>query len=216
MNRLKIAVAVGLFVASVVGNATTITFNKLILDSAPYYDSRNYSYDYRPVNPIIDSLGFRFSGGDPENHSYLGVWPKDSPYQADYVGHAAVFTPNSWTTTTMTALDSTSFDFYAIGLADVYNVGATPTLAFTFNYASGSPSSQSVTLNAEPGLQTVVFDQHELTSVSWMGISGDNGWYQFDNVMTAPVPEPETCAMLAAGLGLLGVLARRKKRMAAA
>ena len=35
-----------------------------------------------------------------------------------------------------------------------------------------------------------------------------------DVVFTAAVPEPETYAMLMAGLGLLGVVARRKKQMA--
>ena len=30
-------------------------------------------------------------------------------------------------------------------------------------------------------------------------------------VLTAPVPEPETYAMLLAGLGLMGVIARRRK-----
>ena len=33
-------------------------------------------------------------------------------------------------------------------------------------------------------------------------------------VMAAPVPEPETCAMLLAGLGLVGVMARRRKAKA--
>jgi hypothetical protein len=31
-------------------------------------------------------------------------------------------------------------------------------------------------------------------------------------VLTTPVPEPETYAMMLAGLGLLGVVARRRKQ----
>jgi hypothetical protein len=32
------------------------------------------------------------------------------------------------------------------------------------------------------------------------------------NLMTAPIPEPETYAMLLAGLGLIGFMTRRRKR----
>jgi hypothetical protein len=35
--------------------------------------------------------------------------------------------------------------------------------------------------------------------------------FTFDNINVSAVPEPETYAMLAAGLGLLGFMARRKK-----
>lgn len=38
--------------------------------------------------------------------------------------------------------------------------------------------------------------------------------FQIDDVVTSPVPEPETYAMLLAGLGLLGFSARRQKRNA--
>lgn len=36
----------------------------------------------------------------------------------------------------------------------------------------------------------------------------------FENLLTAPVPEPETYAMLLAGLGLMGTIARRRKAAA--
>lgn len=41
---------------------------------------------------------------------------------------------------------------------------------------------------------------------------GPNGAYFFN--FTSPIPEPETYAMLLAGLGILGMNARRKKRLA--
>ncbi len=43
---------------------------------------------------------------------------------------------------------------------------------------------------------------------------GDDGMV-FDNMIFAPVPEPETYAMLLAGLGLLGFMARRREETAA-
>jgi hypothetical protein len=42
------------------------------------------------------------------------------------------------------------------------------------------------------------------------------GYVAVDNIMVAaPVPEPETYAMMLAGLGLLGFAARRRKQKAA-
>lgn len=48
--------------------------------------------------------------------------------------------------------------------------------------------------------------------VQSIGTNGDSGWY----VPTSPIPEPETYAMLLAGLGLLGFAARRRKLKEAA
>jgi hypothetical protein len=44
-----------------------------------------------------------------------------------------------------------------------------------------------------------------------MGNNGAGGWGPQDVAVFAPVPEPETYAMLMAGLGLLGAVARRRK-----
>ena len=67
----------------------------------------------------------------------------------------------------------------------------------------------------------VVFNWTGLTSVKFSssggtphdGYDGAGSHFGMDNltVNAAPVPEPETWAMLVAGLGLLGLAARRKK-----
>ena len=50
---------------------------------------------------------------------------------------------------------------------------------------------------------------------SYQNLGGDNVGALLNNVSVSPVPEPETYAMLLAGLGLLGFLARRRKESAA-
>lgn len=47
-------------------------------------------------------------------------------------------------------------------------------------------------------------------------MSNSTGSYQMTLTTTAPVPEPESYAMLLAGLGLLGFIGRRKKQQEAA
>ena len=53
-------------------------------------------------------------------------------------------------------------------------------------------------------------------TVSGVGTAGAEkaGAYSFAVVTSLPVPEPETYAMLLAGLGLLGTIARRRKSKA--
>jgi hypothetical protein len=49
-------------------------------------------------------------------------------------------------------------------------------------------------------------------SFSYQNAGGDNFGALLDNVSVSAVPEPETYAMLLAGLGFVGFMARRKRR----
>lgn len=201
MNIRQLMLAAGLVAASLGANAATINFNEFAHDDY-----------YVQVNPV-SSGGFLFTNsyGTPDS---LGVWGKNSSYQAD-PGFASVFVNHGFTTTTMSRADNSAFSFTSIDMADVYNSGVSSTIQFTFNYAAGGSSTRSVTLDNQRGLQTFVFNDSGLSSVSWKTTSGDGGWNQFDNIVTAPVPEPETYAMLLAGFGVLGAIARRKQKHAA-
>lgn len=50
--------------------------------------------------------------------------------------------------------------------------------------------------------------------LSFSNAGGDNVGALLDNVSVSAVPEPETLAMLLAGLGLIGTVARRKSKAA--
>jgi len=61
----------------------------------------------------------------------------------------------------------------------------------------------------DTGTQTFSFSGFtNLTSVTW---SNDPMYHQFDNIYVTAVPEPESYAMLLAGIGLMGVIARRRR-----
>lgn len=63
------------------------------------------------------------------------------------------------------------------------------------------------------------WDMHWSIPNSGTGYTGTDGWdhyFRLDSSQVGAVPEPETYAMLLAGLGLLGFAARRRKLKAAA
>jgi len=51
-----------------------------------------------------------------------------------------------------------------------------------------------------------------IPGISKATLTGADDWVVVDNVTTAPVPEPETYAMMLAGLGLIGFSVRRRKQ----
>ena len=76
-------------------------------------------------------------------------------------------------------------------------------------------SAQSLILagNASWATHTITFTPTAsgTYNLSFQNGGGDNMGAMLDNVSVAAVPEPETYAMMLAGLGLLGFMARRKK-----
>lgn len=165
------------------------------------------------VHQTIVADGFNFDGSFGYSNQ-LGVWGRDSSNQAD-PGAASVFINHGNNIITMTQVGGGAFDFASIDFADVYNQGNSSTFQLTFNYAAGGSTSSQITLDNLAGLQTFTFNQAGLASVSWQNIAGDGGWGQFDNVnvgsITAPVPEPETYALMLAGLGMVAWVARRRR-----
>ena len=78
------------------------------------------------------------------------------------------------------------------------------------HWGGGSASLSVVgnTLTGNEGNGTIQF-HGSFSSISWTVPDGEN-YHMF--TIGAPVPEPETYAMMLAGLGLLGFIARRRKQ----
>jgi hypothetical protein len=131
----------------------------------------------------VVSGGFVFTNNEGASDA-LGVWARDQPYQAD-PDEAAIFVNRAYTSTTATQVDGLPFDFQAIDLTDLYNMGDTITVEFTFQYASGGASVETVTLAGAQGLRTCTFNKVGLVSVSWRTVAGANGWSQFDNFVAS-------------------------------
>ncbi|WP_374564213.1 PEP-CTERM sorting domain-containing protein [Nitrosomonas sp.] len=87
--------------------------------------------------------------------------------------------------------------------------GSTETANINFGTAS-----TSATLGSSAGLTAYALSftpaASGIYSFSFENLGGDNVGLLLDNVSVAAVPEPETYAMLLAGLGMLGFMLRRK------
>lgn len=62
-----------------------------------------------------------------------------------------------------------------------------------------------------PGGTLTVSSSTPIAYAQWNEVGSFEGAVYWDNLVYAPVPEPETYAMLLAGLGLLGFAARRRQ-----
>ncbi len=95
-------------------------------------------------------------------------------------------------------------------LAGNHRNGATETVTVKFGTSSGS---YSLPQNAGWTNYSLVFTPGVAASysLSFENSGGDNIGMLLDNVNIHAVPEPETYAMMLAGLGLMGAIARRRK-----
>ncbi|MFC7419700.1 PEP-CTERM sorting domain-containing protein [Iodobacter arcticus] len=191
MLQTKLLISCAIFALSSFANATVIDFNHLAHNDT----SQAFS--------TISSNGFVIKN-DSQGSDRLGVWGRNDEFQAD-TGHAAVFVNYSGSKTSIERANKSFFNFKSIDLADVFNNGDSATIKFSF-FNGQSTTFETVILDQLKGLQTIVFNKNNLTKVSWVGSNS-----QFDNInVSAPVPEPETYALLGMGLMSLWIARRRK------
>ena len=116
-------------------------------------------------------------------------------------------------TVTLNSVDHGAFDVTSIDLARLLLTRLAPNGSVTFYGTKADASGQvSQTFNYTGNWTTFQFNSSftGLSSLSWE--QGLVARYEFDNInVTAAVPEAETYAMLLAGLGMLGWIARRKR-----
>jgi hypothetical protein len=113
---------------------------------------------------------------------------------------------------TFSALSNTAFNLSSLDLGGWYNFGtASQFLTLTGYQTNGS--SVSATLEVAPN----AFQTYALTGFTNLhhvrlgSVDRSPSYVAIDNLVTTPVPEPETFAMLLLGLGVLGALQRKKR-----
>jgi hypothetical protein len=207
MKFFKSAIAFAMILTGGSVAANTVTFDELASDVVRQYTS-------------IVSGGFEFTDSCVDPVGCFYIEPRSSNNQADPGAAAVVWNLNTFgNQLVMRRVGGGTFDLHSIDFTDEFNgrafVGFDRTVAFTFTSAGGAISQQSVAVNNFVGLETLVLDKSGLQSVSWTGARGDGGAWttQFDNVTwsVTAVPEPETYALMLAGLARIGVVARRRK-----
>jgi hypothetical protein len=98
---------------------------------------------------------------------------------------------------------------------DWYPFGTGSVFATAYGVGGNVLATTSVTDNKVYGVSGPVLQFNNIAGIHSVVISGDTNTVGFDNlqygVLTAAVPEPETYAMMLAGLGLIGFIAKRRR-----
>lgn len=216
----KIAVTV----MALVGITTAMPASATIIDWAAW-SSPLVSATSGSANGVAGGVNISYSGelenlftnypSYGPNGTFNGGTVDNAPPQANGIIQLYGGNPNQTNTITFSqAVTNPVLAIWSLGQGGVnasFNFNATPTLE------SGGPSSEyagqtiSVLGNVVSGSEgngTVQFTG-TFNSLSWTNPTAEN-WYGF-TVGVAAVPEPETYAMMLAGLGLMGFVARRRR-----
>ncbi len=108
----------------------------------------------------------------------------------------------------------TSFVSFLWGSPDTYNTLTVNSTMGSYTFTSASPSLSGIVFNGNQdfayyaGFSTNVAGEL-ITSLRFSSTS--NAFEASNFSVTTPVPEPETYALLLAGLGVVGFMARRRK-----
>jgi hypothetical protein len=115
-------------------------------------------------------------------------------------------------TTTLTNTGGHAFSVTSIDLAHLLDVSL-PARKVTFSgtKVGGATYTQEFTFDNDWATFTFNGNFTNLSKLTWTESLLGTRDFLIDNIHVAAVPEPETYAMLGAGLGLIGFAARRRK-----
>lgn len=136
------------------------------------------------------------------------TWGTQSAF---YTGSTALMNDNDAGVTQLTQVGGGLFSLSSVTLATAFPYMTEDNVSITFLGTLGNGSTVSQTFSVADGAaQVFSFDSSftNLASVSW---ANEAMYAQFDNINVAAVPEPESYAMLLAGLGMIGAAMRRRK-----
>lgn len=202
LKRLMLAAGAALSVmCGAAQAATTLTFDEL---PASYYAQ------------TVVSQGYQFDDLVANSPIALFTWDATSTYNADPGGRTL---NNNFfqSTITLSKVGGGLFDFVSVDLANIYNnQDGQPGGDILFSFFDGlNTTTQTVTIDALPGLQTFTFNRTGLVSLSFKAVTTNE--VQTDNfVLSAAgigggVPEPATWALMLTGFGLAGSALRRRR-----
>jgi len=211
MKTIVLAVVIGL--AGMSAQAATTTYSDfdswtdnltgiVTLDTFNGYDFSNGD-GYRFFGPSTTLGGVTYSIGSGALYGVSNLLNYDAPYHTSNYLEWQGGTPN---TLTITLAGNTNA--FSIKIGQFYGAGD------TYNIQLGN--GDSFTVNG--GSAYSFFGAISTTAFSTIQITGNAAFPTIDNLglgLVAAVPEPETYAMLLAGLGLMGGIARRRKQQQA-
>jgi hypothetical protein len=155
--------------------------------------------DWAVTDGAVDLVGTGFFEFYPGNGNYVDL--------DGSMGNAGVFTKVLDLTAGVTYTASFLLGGSTRGDSNLVDVGFGSSLA-SFTLLSGDPL----------GARSIAFTPGSSGSysLSFANAGGDNLGAILDNVVvsTPAIPEPETYALMLAGLGALGVVARRRRKIA--
>ncbi len=161
-------------------------------------------YSYPSVGPISGIQALGLSGSAPH---IVGSF-------TDYFNFSVVPSPNfdmSFSFLSVNAFQTsfTSISLYAAASPNGAGFSTGPAVPLALLYSNNTPGA-GISLGNGPFQYTSGNYLLEVIGVSSATNSFYSGALTFNN--TAPIPEPETYAMMLAGLGLMGFVAQRRKQ----